>query len=197
MLIWYFFARSKHLFLFPLQFQFVNSYLSLFYIGFYLKDMERLKEVRKRKKKKLLCFCLCFCHVFLQSHLLFTTLLFNFLLLGNDFCNHPFTPLHLSVCLWKMLVVLSLLRSLQRQVRVNVLPSLLHKIQMNTFSVPWFSRTFLKSKVWSRSQSGWRISIVSLHKASCSYCVSGVDLQTWNASWSVKRLFTSNYENKK
>lgn len=28
------------------QFQFVNSYLSLFYIGFYLKDMERLKEVR-------------------------------------------------------------------------------------------------------------------------------------------------------
>lgn len=31
-----------------LQFQFVNSYLSLFYIGFYLKDMERLKEVRIR-----------------------------------------------------------------------------------------------------------------------------------------------------
>lgn len=30
------------------QFQFVNSYLSLFYIGFYLKDMERLKEVRPR-----------------------------------------------------------------------------------------------------------------------------------------------------
>ena len=30
---------------FVLQFQFVNSYLSLFYIGFYLKDMERLKEV--------------------------------------------------------------------------------------------------------------------------------------------------------
>lgn len=32
--------------IFVLQFQFVNSYLSLFYIGFYLKDMERLKEVR-------------------------------------------------------------------------------------------------------------------------------------------------------
>lgn len=28
-----------------LQFEFINSYLSLFYIGFYLKDMERLKEV--------------------------------------------------------------------------------------------------------------------------------------------------------
>jgi len=28
-----------------LKFQFINSYLSLFYIGFYLKDMERLKEV--------------------------------------------------------------------------------------------------------------------------------------------------------
>lgn len=32
------------------QFQFVNSYLSLFYIGFYLKDMERLKEVRPQPK---------------------------------------------------------------------------------------------------------------------------------------------------
>lgn len=32
------------------QFQFVNSYLSLFYIGFYLKDMERLKEVRGRAR---------------------------------------------------------------------------------------------------------------------------------------------------
>lgn len=29
------------------QFQFINSYLSLFYIGFYLKDMERLKEVSR------------------------------------------------------------------------------------------------------------------------------------------------------
>lgn len=39
-------AFNKPSFLFlPLQFQFVNSYLSLFYIGFYLKDMERLKEV--------------------------------------------------------------------------------------------------------------------------------------------------------
>ncbi|XP_055723379.1 anoctamin-8-like isoform X3 [Salvelinus fontinalis] len=27
-----------------MQFEFINSYLSLFYIGFYLKDMERLKE---------------------------------------------------------------------------------------------------------------------------------------------------------
>lgn len=32
-------------FLLVLQFEFINSYLSLFYIGFYLKDMERLKEV--------------------------------------------------------------------------------------------------------------------------------------------------------
>lgn len=39
-------AFNKPSFLFlSLQFQFVNSYLSLFYIGFYLKDMERLKEV--------------------------------------------------------------------------------------------------------------------------------------------------------
>lgn len=30
------------------QFQFVNSFLSLFYIAFYLQDQERLKEVRIR-----------------------------------------------------------------------------------------------------------------------------------------------------
>ena len=36
----------SHVFFLYSQFQFVNSYLSLFYIGFYLKDMERLKEVR-------------------------------------------------------------------------------------------------------------------------------------------------------
>lgn len=28
-------------------FQFVNSFLSLFYIAFYLRDQEKLKEVRK------------------------------------------------------------------------------------------------------------------------------------------------------
>lgn len=31
---------------FIFQFQFVNSFLSLFYIAFYLQDQERLKEVR-------------------------------------------------------------------------------------------------------------------------------------------------------
>ncbi|CAJ0918326.1 unnamed protein product [Ranitomeya imitator] len=39
-------AYEKHLIIKIVLFQFVNSYLSLFYIGFYLKDMERLKEVR-------------------------------------------------------------------------------------------------------------------------------------------------------
>ena len=34
---------SKFVYLF--QFQFVNSFLSLFYIAFYLQDMEKLKEV--------------------------------------------------------------------------------------------------------------------------------------------------------
>uniref|UniRef100_A0A8C9PIT3 Anoctamin n=1 Tax=Spermophilus dauricus TaxID=99837 RepID=A0A8C9PIT3_SPEDA len=38
-------AYEKHLIIKVVLFQFVNSYLSLFYIGFYLKDMERLKEV--------------------------------------------------------------------------------------------------------------------------------------------------------
>ncbi|XP_056132754.1 anoctamin-8 [Lampris incognitus] len=38
-------AYEKNLIIKMVLFQFVNSYLSLFYIGFYLKDMERLKEV--------------------------------------------------------------------------------------------------------------------------------------------------------
>ncbi|XP_005409585.2 PREDICTED: anoctamin-8 isoform X2 [Chinchilla lanigera] len=38
-------AYEKHLIIKVVLLQFVNSYLSLFYIGFYLKDMERLKEM--------------------------------------------------------------------------------------------------------------------------------------------------------
>nr|XP_040040010.1 anoctamin-8 isoform X1 [Gasterosteus aculeatus aculeatus] len=83
-------AYEKNLIIKMVLFQFVNSYLSLFYIGFYLKDMERLKE---------------------------------------------------------MLVVLSLLRSLQRQVRINVLPPLFLKIQMFVVSVPWMFRALLGSKM--------------------------------------------------
>ncbi|XP_032427473.1 anoctamin-8 isoform X1 [Xiphophorus hellerii] len=83
-------AYEKNLIIKMVLFQFVNSYLSLFYIGFYLKDMERLKE---------------------------------------------------------MLLVLSLLRSLQRQVRENLLPYVLFKIQMVVVSVPWFFRALLKSKM--------------------------------------------------
>lgn len=46
-----------------------------------------------------------------------------------------------------MLLVLSLLRSLQRQVRVNLLPYLYFKIQMLAVSVPWFFAALLKPKV--------------------------------------------------
>uniref|UniRef100_A0A671XXS8 Anoctamin n=1 Tax=Sparus aurata TaxID=8175 RepID=A0A671XXS8_SPAAU len=76
-------AYEKNLIIKMVLFQFVNSYLSLFYIGFYLKDMERLKE---------------------------------------------------------MLVVLSLLKSLQRQVRVNLMPYLIFKIRILLISVPWYFR---------------------------------------------------------
>ncbi|XP_057608403.1 anoctamin-8 isoform X3 [Chionomys nivalis] len=38
-------AYERHLIIKVVLFQFVNSYLSLFYIGFYLKDMDRLKEL--------------------------------------------------------------------------------------------------------------------------------------------------------
>ncbi|XP_030582549.1 anoctamin-8 isoform X1 [Archocentrus centrarchus] len=83
-------AYEKNLIIKMVLFQFVNSYLSLFYIGFYLKDMERLKE---------------------------------------------------------MLLVLSLIRSLQRQVRVNLLPHIFLKIKMLMVSVPWFFRALLSNKM--------------------------------------------------
>ena len=35
--------EMKYIFLF--QFQFVNSFLALFYIAFYLQDMDKLKDV--------------------------------------------------------------------------------------------------------------------------------------------------------
>uniref|UniRef100_A0A8C1A9I2 Anoctamin n=1 Tax=Cyprinus carpio carpio TaxID=630221 RepID=A0A8C1A9I2_CYPCA len=47
-------------------FQFINSYLSLFYIGFYLKDMERLKEVIHRRQNNMLATLLIF-RQFLQN----------------------------------------------------------------------------------------------------------------------------------
>uniref|UniRef100_A0A3Q4IC43 Anoctamin n=1 Tax=Neolamprologus brichardi TaxID=32507 RepID=A0A3Q4IC43_NEOBR len=90
-------AYEKNLIIKMVLFQFVNSYLSLFYIGFYLKDMERLKE---------------------------------------------------------MLLVLSLIRSLQRQVRVNVLPHISLKIKMLVVSVPWFFRALLGNKVRSLLRVG-------------------------------------------
>lgn len=50
-----------------LQFQFVNSYLSLFYIGFYLKDMERLKEVSNISLSAFVGFFFSFLSSFFSS----------------------------------------------------------------------------------------------------------------------------------
>lgn len=137
-----------------LQFQFVNSYLSLFYIGFYLKDMERLKEVSNISLSALWIFFshhsfvsvthsgsdIHHCCSLPSSHHLLS------LLTCTDSVNHQSTH-RLYVRVRKMLLVLSLLRSLQRQVRVNLLPYLYFKIQMLAVSVPWFFTALLKSKV--------------------------------------------------
>lgn len=53
-----------------------------------------------------------------------------------------------------MLLVLSLIRSLQRQVRVNVLPHVSLKIKMLVVSVPWFFRALLGNKVQSLLRVG-------------------------------------------
>lgn len=133
-----------------LQFQFVNSYLSLFYIGFYLKDMERLKEVRNIWVSARTCFCYSWASVTRLANISHCCSLPSlnpllFVLICIDFHNHP------SICtsVEKMLLVLSLLRSLQRQVRANLLPFLFFKIQMLVVSVPWFFRALLRSKVWT------------------------------------------------
>lgn len=136
-----------------LQFQFVNSYLSLFYIGFYLKDMERLKEVSNISLSALWIFShhsfvsvthsasdIRHCCSLPSLHRLLS------LLTCTDSVNHQ-SPQRLYARVRKMLLVLSLLRSLQRQVRVNLLPYLYFKIQMLAVSVPWFFTALLKSKV--------------------------------------------------
>lgn len=147
-------AFNKPSFIFlSLQFQFVNSYLSLFYIGFYLKDMERLKEVSNISLSALWtpphqsfvsvphsASDIRHCCSLPSSHHLLS------LLTCTDSVNHQSTH-HLYVGVRKMLLVLSLLRSLQRQVRVNLLPYLYFKIQMLAVSVPWFFTALLKSKV--------------------------------------------------
>ncbi|KAM4629201.1 anoctamin-8 [Polymixia lowei] len=83
-------AYEKNFIIKMVLFQFVNSYLSLFYIGFYLKDMERLKE---------------------------------------------------------MLLVLSLSRSLLRQILDNILPYLFLKAQMLVGTIPWVFGAFPGSKM--------------------------------------------------
>lgn len=136
---------------FVLQFQFVNSYLSLFYIGFYLKDMERLKEVRNISISALMFFRHTLASVthlasnICRCNLLSLNPLLSLLTCIDSITIHPF--IHPFVRLRKMLLVLSLLRSLQRQVRVNLLPFLFFKIQMLVVSVPWFFRALLRSKV--------------------------------------------------
>lgn len=74
-----------------------------------------------------------------------------------DSCTHSCTCASVFVrFVKKMLLVLSLLRSLQRQVRDNLLPYLLVKSQMVFVSVPKFFRAFLRSKVWILwSRSRW------------------------------------------
>lgn len=90
---------------FPLlQFQFVNSYLSLFYIGFYLKDMERLKEVRDPSSLQCDVMFPCQCSNSLGLQHLWPSLQSLNVLLSLptciDFHNHPPTraPTHLYVC---------------------------------------------------------------------------------------------------
>lgn len=136
---------------FVLQFQFVNSYLSLFYIGFYLKDMERLKEVGCNSISALMFFCHALASVIHLASSINQSPILTFCALSAHIhwfsvTIHPL--LHPFAHLWKMVLALCLSRSLQRQVQVNLLPFFFFKIQMLVVSVPWFFRALLKSKVW-------------------------------------------------
>lgn len=165
-----------------LQFQFVNSYLSLFYIGFYLKDMERLKEVRNISISALPFFCCSLASVtHLASNISHCCRLPSLnpllsVLTCIDFHNHP------SICTSaeKMLLVLSLLRSLQRQVRVNLLPFLFFRIQMLVVSVPWFFKALLRSKVWTLITSTvWARGQRSISDNSAVKLACLVPIMTW------------------
>ncbi|CAG0919431.1 unnamed protein product [Notodromas monacha] len=43
---------QNHLIVKLVLFQFVNSFVALFYVAFYLRDMEKLRDVRQRKRRK-------------------------------------------------------------------------------------------------------------------------------------------------
>ncbi|XP_053558904.1 anoctamin-8 isoform X2 [Bombina bombina] len=113
-------AYEKHLIIKIVLFQFVNSYLSLFYIGFYLKDMERLKELllvfslpqsfKRQIKDALLPF------LTLQFHLFLIVLR---ALLRSAWC----------LCRSKMLATLLVIRQFLQNAKEVSQPHLYQKIQ--------------------------------------------------------------------
>ncbi|XP_041419053.1 anoctamin-8 isoform X2 [Xenopus laevis] len=131
-------AYEKHLIIKIVLLQFVNSYLSLFYIGFYLKDMERLKEL-------LVVFSLplSFTRQVKDALLPFLSLQFHLFLIVLR------ALLRSARCLFrsKMLATLLVIRQFLQNVKEVSQPHLYQKLQrgeLNPRSILLFVRYALK-----------------------------------------------------
>uniref|UniRef100_A0AAQ5XFW7 Anoctamin n=1 Tax=Amphiprion ocellaris TaxID=80972 RepID=A0AAQ5XFW7_AMPOC len=127
-------AYEKNLIIKMVLFQFVNSYLSLFYIGFYLKDMERLKEM-------LLVLSLLRS---LQRQVRVNVLLFAFLWVvsfqySDCFLLWSLSIVTVSFCLCQMLATLLIIRQFLQNVKEVLQPYLYerHKLGELTLRAVW------------------------------------------------------------
>ncbi|XP_044141548.1 anoctamin-8 isoform X1 [Bufo gargarizans] len=134
-------AYEKHLIIKIVLFQFVNSYLSLFYIGFYLKDMERLTEL-------LLVFSLpqSFTRQIKDALLPFLTLQFHlFLIVLRGLLRSAWRFIRS-----KMLATLLVIRQFLQNVKEVAQPHLYQKVQqgeINPRSIMLFVRYALRRLV--------------------------------------------------
>lgn len=138
------------------QFQFINSYLSLFYIGFYLKDMERLKEVRPWPEAVAPMWPAgdrAWPKGSMGSPAPPPSILFSSLSICPSVC--PLSSCHPPICLSacpsvpsQLLLVLSLSQSLERQLRAVLVPLMALRFHLFLLSLRGLLR-LAQAKVWA------------------------------------------------
>uniref|UniRef100_A0A8C5HTW7 Anoctamin n=1 Tax=Gouania willdenowi TaxID=441366 RepID=A0A8C5HTW7_GOUWI len=120
-------AYEKNLIIKMVLFQFVNSYLSLFYIGFYLKDMERLKEM----------LLVLFLAQGLQRQVRVNVLPFLFLKIRMRAASVPWC--YMALLRSKMLATLLIIRQFHQNVKEVLQPYLYerHRLGELTLRAVW------------------------------------------------------------
>lgn len=138
------------------QFQFINSYLSLFYIGFYLKDMERLKEVRPWPEA-VVPMCLAGDWVWPKASMgslapppsiLFSSLSVRPSMCPLSACHPPICPSACPSVPSQLLLILSLSQSLERQLRAVLVPLMALRFRLLLLSLRGLLR-LAQAKVWA------------------------------------------------